>query len=500
MSPNSGEEETSPGGGGGADASAAGGSRAQEDDTRRRPSRGGVDDLTVGGGVAGGVDDLSASNSSSGHPPGNGEGARTAVVDDEEEEEEEVDDEIARATSELAELATGDDGGGSSVDDEIARATSELAELATGDDGGGGGGAATAATAAKKVQDVFDRMGYGSSSDDDDNDGRVEESGTDEDDEDRDHVTPLLDAIRAVASGAEPLHAPSIGALGWSLSYELSSHLSQRDDLPGAPLADMPPLVTETVESLGVLASALTMAPAAAVTQRSGATTPASGSHRVAVIEIVATLLEMGTPEVTRAVARCRVDGTGGGAGVAGGGEGENGGGEGEGGSGGGGGGDGGGGRGEGGLGFVSAAAAMLLTHTQGSPLHCAVTRLLCAALLSAEESLWAPLLEGGWGAAAAAAGVTPPPADASGASGSLQARLAEAATAAAELSPGMRPCNVGSIVFLADTLRELEGDEDPPHLLLREKLEADAAWQKFAGEEGALEALKLEQQGGLCG
>lgn len=142
----------------------------------------------------------------------------------------------------------------------------------------------------------------------------------------------------------------------------------------------------------------------------------------------------------------------------------------------------------------------MLLTHTQSSPLHCAVTRLLCAALLSPEESLWAPLLDEGWVEAAAAAGIIPISSFAATSSGSLQARLAAASTSAAEMPPGMRPCNVGALVTLADYVRELEGDEDPPHLLLREKLEADPAWQQFVGEEGALEALKLEQRGALCG
>ena len=72
----------------------------------------------------------------------------------------------------------------------------------------------------------------------------------------------------------------------------------------------------------------------------------------------------------------------------------------------------------------MTASAAMLFTHERGTPLHCAVARLLCAALSSPEESAWAPLLDGGWGPAAAAAGVTPPPTDAR-AEGSLQARLA---------------------------------------------------------------------------
>jgi hypothetical protein len=39
------------------------------------------------------------------------------------------------------------------------------------------------------------------------------------------------------------------------------------------------------------------------VTQRGGATTPGAGTHRIAVIEIVASLLQMGTPEV----GRCRL-------------------------------------------------------------------------------------------------------------------------------------------------------------------------------------------------
>ena len=54
--------------------------------------------------------------------------------------------------------------------------------------------------------------------------------------------------------------------------------------------------------------------------------------------------------------------------------------------------------------------------------------------------------------------------------------------------------------LVVAGTLRDLEGDEDPPHLLLREKLEADAAWQAFVGEEGAMAKFDAEQSGGLCG
>ena len=48
--------------------------------------------------------------------------------------------------------------------------------------------------------------------------------------------------------------------------------------------------------------------------------------------------------------------------------------------------------------------------------------------------------------------------------------------------------------------MRDLEGDEDPPHLAMREALEADAGWQAFASEGGALERLESERSGGLCG
>ena len=75
--------------------------------------------------------------------------------------------------------------------------------------------------------------------------------------------------------------------------------------------------------------------------------------------------------------------------------------------------------------------------------------------------------------------------------------RLAGVAEAAVDRKPGERACDDddGARV-VAGTLRDLEGDEDPPHLLLREKLEADAAWQAFVGEEGAMAKFDAEQSG----
>lgn len=122
------------------------------------------------------------------------------------------------------------------VDDDEASTvvvTSVVAGCASGlrdvDDGDGGG---VKHDVPKKVPDIFDRMGYGSS----DDEGYGAEDGEEdegEDDADVDHVSPFLDAIRAVDSGKVELHVPSLGRLGWVLSYELSSHLASREDLPG---------------------------------------------------------------------------------------------------------------------------------------------------------------------------------------------------------------------------------------------------------------------------
>ena len=61
---------------------------------------------------------------------------------------------------------------------------------------------------------------------------------------------------------------------------------------------------------------------------------------------------------------------------------------------------------------------------------------------------------------------------------------------------PGERACNLAMALVVAGTLRDLEGDEDPLHLLLRENREADAAWQAFVGEEGAMAKFDAEQSG----
>ena len=356
--------------------------------------------------------------------------------------------------------------------------------------------------------DIFDRLGYGDSASEDEADGDAEgasretdgassSSSASSDEDDDDTVAPFAHAVRAVVSGVEPLDPAALGVLARALAVDLASTLADRDG-PFESLEDAPRVISAAVDALPELALALTLAPPDAITQRGGTTTPAAGSHRVAVVEAFAALLSAGIPEVDRAVASRRVaaadpaekkpedaeedavedteeDAEGGA---------------------------------EGGaespdtvpsLTPVTASAAMLFTHERGTPLHCAVARLLCAALSSPEESAWAPLLDGGWGPAAAAVGVTPPPTD-ERAEGSLQARLAGVAEAAVDQKPGERACNLAMALVVAGTLRDLEGDEDPPHLLLREKLEADAAWQAFVGEEGAMAKFDAEQSGGLCG
>ena len=310
-----------------------------------------------------------------------------------------------------------------------------------------------------KTPDVFDRMGYGSSEDGDG--GERAAADVESDDDDRDLVAPLVDAIRRADSGEEPLSPSSIGAKAWALSYEISGFVATLDAPPGvdATIDELPPFIRDTVNALPTLARALALAPEPINTQRK-IRIPAAGVHRVAVVEIIASLLEIGVADVDAAVAAANVV--------------------------------------PGSLSLVPAVAAVLFTHTQGSPLLCVATRVVCLALQSPTEALWAPLLGDGWATAAADAGVTP----AVGAEddANLATRIAKAATEAMELRPGLRDCNVGFVLITATTMRDLEGDEDPPHLAMREALEADEGWQAFASEGGALERLESERSGGLCG
>ena len=318
-----------------------------------------------------------------------------------------------------------------------------------------------------KTPDVFDRMGYGSSEDGDG--GERAAADVESDDDDRDLVAPLVDAIRRADSGEEPLSPSSIGAKAWALSYEISGFVATLDAPPGvdATIDELPPFIRDTVNALPTLARALALAPEPINTQRK-IRIPAAGVHRVAVVEIIASLLEIGVADVDAAVAAANVV--------------------------------------PGSLSLVPAVAAVLFTHTQGSPLLCVATRVVCLALQSPTEALWAPLLGDGWATAAADAGVTPAadagvtPAVGAEDDANLATRIAKAATEAMELRPGLRDCNVGFVLITATTMRDLEGDEDPPHLAMREALEADEGWQAFASEGGAMERLESERSGGLCG
>ena len=122
----------------------------------------------------------------------------------------------------------------------------------------------------------------------------------------------------------------------------------------------------------------------------------------------------------------------------------------------------------------------------KGTPALRAIARLLCAALASDAESLWTPLLTRGWGSAAAEVGVTPrdreDETEGRGAADALGGRReggreGQAREARAERRRGARGGG--------RSCGELEGDEDPPHLTLRETLQADAEWQACAGGEG---------------
>ena len=220
-----------------------------------------------------------------------------------------------------------------------------------------------------KTPDVFDRMGYGSSEDGDG--GERAAADVESDDDDRDLVAPLVDAIRRADSGEEPLSPSSIGAKAWALSYEISGFVATLDAPQGvdATIDELPPFIRDTVNALPTLARALALAPEPINTQRK-IRIPAAGVHRVAVVEIIASLLEIGVADVDAAVAAANVV--------------------------------------PGSLSLVPAVAAVLFTHTQGSPLLCVATRVVCLALQSPTEALWAPLLGDGWATAAADAGVTP--------------------------------------------------------------------------------------------
>ena len=254
--------------------------------------------------------------------------------------------------------------------------------------------------------DIFDRLGYGDSASEDEADGDAEgasretdgassSSSASSDEDDDDTVAPFAHAVRAVVSGVEPLDSAALGVLARALAVDLASTLADRDgpsNRSRTPPASSPPPSTPSRARPRPHPR-----PPDAITQRGGTTTPAAGSHRVAVVEAFAALLSAGIPEVDRAAAARRVaaadpaekkpedaeedavedaeeDAEGGA---------------------------------EDGaespdtvpsLTPVTASAAMLFTHERGTPLHCAVARLLCAALSSPEESAWAPLLDGGWG------------------------------------------------------------------------------------------------------
>lgn len=377
------------------------------------------------------------------------------------------DAEASPATADASEDPSGAEGAAAVPDDEATDEVDELlavgenlAGMTLADVEGEADVDENPQSAPVKTPDVFDRMGYGSSEDGDGGERTAADVESDDDD-DRDLVAPLVAAIRRADSGEEPLSPSSIGAKAWALSYEISGFVGTLDAPPGvdATIDELPVFIRNAVDALPTLARALALAPEPVNTQRK-ILIPAAGAHRVAIVEIIASLLEIGIAGVDAAVAATEVV--------------------------------------PGELALVPAVAAMLFTHAQGSPLLCVATRVVCTALQSPTEALWAPLLAGGWASAAAAAGVTPAvePAD----DGNLQTRVARAAGAAVELKPGCRECNVGFVLITATTMRDLEGDEDPPHLALREALENDAGWQTFAAEGGALERLDSERSGGLCG
>ena len=306
-----------------------------------------------------------------------------------------------------------------------------------------------------KTPDVFDRMGYGSSEDGDG--GERTAADVESDDDDRDLVAPLVAAIRRADSGEEPLSPSSIGAKAWALSYEISGFVGTLDAPPGvdATIDELPVFIRSggarsgVGSSVGARAGARQHAAKDTRTRCGRAQGRGRRDHRVFTRDWHrrggCTRLRRRRPAgklaSSRRWRRCS-------------------------------------------------------SRTRRVPRCCAWRPGWCVPRCSRPRRrcgrrFWR--MDGR--RRPPPRGVTPAvePAD----DGNLQARSRQGGGCRVELKPGSRECNVGFVLITATTMRDLEGDEDPPHLALREALENDAGWQAFAAEGGALEKAGLGEERG---
>ena len=115
------------------------------------------------------------------------------------------------------------------------------------------------------------------------------------DEDDDDTVAPFAHAVRAVVSGVGTLDSAALGVLARALAVDLASTLADRDGAfriargrPRHPRRRRRPPRARPRPS---------PRPPDAITQRGGTTTPAAGSHRVAVVEAFAAPASAGIPE-----------------------------------------------------------------------------------------------------------------------------------------------------------------------------------------------------------
>jgi len=246
-------------------------------------------------------------------------------------------------------------------------------------------------------------------------------------------------ALFAALAGVEEELGCEAGLLGGAACEGGDPDAQPPLGTPFPRLAALPPATLTLAQGAEVLVAVLTLAPprlawqgadkrlAADAALRAGA-----GTHRVAVLQLLARLLSLRCVELDEVLAGC---------------------------------------------GAAAHSVELLFACTCGSPAHVAALALLRHALRSPVARLCQPLVCG---------------------QDSLQARLAEAGTAAAVLTPGRRMPHIGVVVALANALAAVQSGGGEAQRGVRAALDADQRWAAFC--QGPLLQLNAEQQGSLCG
>jgi len=265
-------------------------------------------------------------------------------------------------------------------------------------------------------------------------------------------------AVAAVAAGdADALRPPQLAAALFTACAAIDAELdvdaadaaaaagldhSPPPRLGYARMSDLPPATLTLAQAAEMLAAVLTLAPPPLPWQGGAGLRPGLGTHRLAALRLLSRLVQLRCAEVDCVLAGCSL---------------------------------------------LPRALDILFAHPCSSPAQVAIAELLREALRSPHAPLWRPLFA--------------PPA---GGGASLQARLAEAATAAAVTTPGLRSPLAGAVLAFANGVAAMqagegaEEEEGPAACEVRSLLASDADWAAFCAHP--LAALNAEQAGGLCG